>query len=166
MNGNTLVYNVPTSCNHSFQVNGTRIAYIDSNGMTIGTSPVATQSYVTGLEYITSSPGVKLNMNSNSISFTNNGAGITWANNNSQIYDDGNLHINTDDSIYISAPTQFYVTTPTALFSGNVYMQSNLLASQSWVTSQFNNPTFTGSLIVTYTNASCYMLCQSLTGNN
>ena len=63
MNGNTLVYNVPSSCNHLFQVNGTRIAYIDSSGMTIGTS------------------GVRLNILSNSISFTNSGAGIAWGNN-------------------------------------------------------------------------------------
>ena len=92
---------------------------------------------------ITATPGVTLNMNSNIIVFSNNGAGLVWGNNYSQIYDDGNLHINTDDYIYISAPTQFNVTTPTASFSGNIYMGSNLLASQSWVLNQFNSPTFT-----------------------
>ena len=32
-----------------------------------------------------------------SISFPNNGAGLTWGNNYSQIYDNGNLNISTDD---------------------------------------------------------------------
>jgi len=35
MNGNTLVYNVPSGMIHSFQVNGTQIAYINSAGITV-----------------------------------------------------------------------------------------------------------------------------------
>ena len=58
-----------------------------------------------GNSLITATPGVTLNMNSNSIAFSNNSAGLVWGNNYSQIYDDGNLHINTDDFINISAPT-------------------------------------------------------------
>ena len=46
-------------------------------------------------------------MNGNTISFNNTGAGLIWGNNDSEIYDDSNLHINSDDTMYISAPTQF-----------------------------------------------------------
>ena len=50
----------------------------------------ASQGYVTSRGYITSTPGSTLSMNSNSITFLNNGAGLTWGNNYSQIYDNGN----------------------------------------------------------------------------
>ena len=109
INGNTLVYNVPTSSIHSFQVNGTQSCYVNAAGLV---------------------------MNGNKISFSNNGAGLSWGNNYSQIYDNGNLYIVTDDYMNISAPTQLIVSSPNTSFSGNVYMGSNLLASQSWVTSQ------------------------------
>ena len=33
MNGNTLVYNAPSSCIHSFQVNGTQLCYVNSTGL-------------------------------------------------------------------------------------------------------------------------------------
>ena len=100
-----------------------------------GVTP-ATQSYVTGLGYITATPGANLNMNTYTIAFSNSGAGLKWGNNYSQIYDDSNLHINTDDVMYISAPTQLNITSPNTYFTGNVYTNNNLLASQSWVQSQ------------------------------
>ena len=71
-------------------------------------------------------------MNSNSTSFTNNGAGLTWKNNYSQIYDDAYLNIKTDDSLYISAPTQISVTSANSYFSGNMNMNNNLLATHSY----------------------------------
>ena len=38
------------------------------------------QSYVTGLSYITATPGIHLAMNSDSIMFSNNGAGLVFIN--------------------------------------------------------------------------------------
>ena len=64
----------------------------------------ASQGYVTSRGYITSTPGTTLSMNSNSIIFSNNSEGLSWGNNYSQIYDNGNFCINTD-----------------AYFSGDVY---------------------------------------------
>ena len=77
-----------------------------TSALNVASNPVATQNYVTSRNYITSKPGDLLKMMSNSISFTNNGAGITWANNNSQIYDNGNLYITTDDYLNISCQSQ------------------------------------------------------------
>jgi len=57
---------------------------------------------------------------SGNISFSNTGPGITWGNNNSQIYDDSNLHISTDDTLYISAPTLCSITTPNCSLSGSL----------------------------------------------
>ena len=58
-------------------------------------------------------------MHGNTIGFSNNGAGLKWGNNYSQIYDNGNLYIVTDDYLNITAPTQLTVTSPNAYFSGN-----------------------------------------------
>ena len=97
----------------------------------VNTNTLATQSYVTGLNYITATPGAQLSMNSNNITFTNNGAGLVWGNYCSQIYDDANLHITTDDSMYISAIVQLIVTAANTYFSGNVYMNNNLLLTST-----------------------------------
>ena len=35
MNGNTLVYNAPSTARHSFQINGTEIGYINSAGFNV-----------------------------------------------------------------------------------------------------------------------------------
>ena len=59
-------------------------------------------------------------MNSNSITFTKNGAGLLWGNNNSQIYDDSNLQISSVANILIYSPTQVTVTSSNAYFSGDV----------------------------------------------
>jgi hypothetical protein len=103
MNGGQLVYNVTTGAMHSFQVDGTQVAYFNSGGLA---------------------------MNSNSIGFTNNGAGLKWGtNSNSQIYDNDNLYITTDDYLNITAPTQINITSNDTYFSGNVYNYESLLAS-------------------------------------
>ena len=95
--------------------------------------------------------------------------------NYSRIYDDSNLHITTDDTMYISAPSQLNITSPSSYFSGNVYTNNNLLASQSWVQSQnylTSSPssltvgTLMGNPIVSYANSNCYLQCLSATGNN
>ena len=57
---------------------------------------------------------------SGNISFPNNGVGINWGNNYSQIYDDSNLHISTDDTLYINAPTLCSITTPNCSLSGSL----------------------------------------------
>ena len=77
-------------------------------------------------------------MMSDSISFTNNGAGITWGNsNNSQIYDDSNLYISSVANILLYTPTQVTVTSPNTYFTGDMYSNSNnILASQAWVNNQ------------------------------
>ena len=54
MNAAQLVYNVPSGQIHSFQVNGAQVAYINSTGITVGSSTVATQSWVTSQNYLTS----------------------------------------------------------------------------------------------------------------
>ena len=93
---------------------------------------------MTSRGYITSSQNALLTMNSNNISFTNYGAGITWGNsNNSQIYDDSNLHISSFANILLYTPTQVTVTSPNAYFTGDVYSNNNLLASQTWVNNQY-----------------------------
>ena len=74
---------------------------------------------------------------SNSISFMYNGAGITWANNNSQIYDDSNLNIKTDDYLYVSCLTQMPVTVADSYFSGNLCSIEGIVASQTWVNNNF-----------------------------
>jgi hypothetical protein len=38
------------------------------------------------------------------INFPNNGTGLSWGNDYSKIYDNGNLHIDTDDNMYMRAP--------------------------------------------------------------
>ena len=109
MNGDTLIYNVPSGMYHSFQANGAQVAYFYSGGLA---------------------------MNSNTIGFSNTHAGLSWGSNYSRIYDDSNLNITTDDAMYISAPTQLNITSPSSYFSGNVYTNNNVLASQSWVQGQ------------------------------
>jgi len=105
MNGYTLIYNVVSSAIHSFQVNGTQVAYFNSGGLA---------------------------MNSNSIGFSNNGAGLKWGtNSNSQIYDNGNLYITTDDYLNISCPTQMSVSATDSYFSGNLHSVEGLIASQT-----------------------------------
>ena len=74
-----------------------------------------TQSYVTGLNYITATPGIQLTMNSNNIAFSNNGAGLSWGRNYSRIYDDSNLHITTDEIMYISSPNQLNITSSSSI---------------------------------------------------
>ena len=97
MNSGQLVYNVPSSQIHLFQVNGVQIAYVNSGGtcntfrvmlqawsilqytmfhqctISIGSTTAATQSwvqsYVTGMEYITATPYIQLAINSDSIMF-------------------------------------------------------------------------------------------------
>ena len=99
---------------------------------------LCSEDWVTNRAYITSSPGALLTMNSNHISFTNNGAGIIWGSSGqSRIYDNGNLYITTDDNLYITAPTQLSVTATDSYFSGNVYNYESLLASQTWVNNNF-----------------------------
>ena len=51
-------------------------------------------------------------------------AAISWGNNFSNIYDNGDLHINTDDNLYISAPTLLSITSNTVTISGNVTANS------------------------------------------
>ena len=92
MNGGTLVYNTTSGAKHAFQINGTEYAHIDSTGLTMTTN----------------------------ISFPNNGAGLTWGNNYSQIYDNGNLNISTDDYMYIYAPTSCTITSPNTSLSGSL----------------------------------------------
>ena len=75
-------------------------------------------------------------MNSNNISFTNSGAGLPWGNNNSQIYDDSNLHISSFANVLIYTPSQLTV----GKLSGNP--------------------------IVSWTSNNCYIQCLSTTGNN
>ena len=113
-------------------------------------------------------------MNSNII-FSNNGAGLTWGNNYTQIYDNGNLYINTDDYLNISAPTQVSVTSANSYFSGNIYSNNNILATQSWVNSQYYltaSPSqltvgkLMGNPIISWTSNNCYIQALSTTGNN
>ena len=147
MNGGQLVYNVTTGAMHSFQVDGTQVAYFNSGGLA---------------------------MNSNSIGFSNNGAGLVWGNNYSQIYDNGNLYITTDNYLNISAPTRINITSTDTYFSGNVYNYESLLASQNWVNlnflttspSQLTVGKLIGNPIISYTNANCYIQALSATGNN
>ena len=95
------------------------------------------QSYVTSRRYIISSQNALLTMNSNNISFTNNGAWLTWYNNNSQIYDDSNLHISSVANIVIYTPTQVTVTSPSVDCTSDVYSNNAILASQQWVNNQY-----------------------------
>ena len=60
-------------------------------------------------------------MNSNSITLSNNGAGLSWGNNYTHICDNGNLYTNTADYLNISAPTQVTITSANSYFSDNVY---------------------------------------------
>ena len=58
MNAGQLVYSVPTGQPHSFQVNKAQVVGINSTviGITVGSSTLATQTYITSQGYITSSP--------------------------------------------------------------------------------------------------------------
>ena len=150
------------------------ITNLSCTSIAIGSNAVATQSYVTTRGFITSTPGTALTMNSNNITFSNNGAGLVWGNNYSQIYDNGNLYITTDDYLNISAPTRINITSTDTYFSGNVYNYESLLASQNWVNlnflttspSQLTVGKLIGNPIISYTNANCYIQALSATGNN
>ena len=67
---------------------------------------------------------------------SNNGTEISWGNSYSQTYDNGNLYINTNDHLNISAPTQVNITSSNSYFSGDVYLNNNISASQAWVNNQ------------------------------
>ena len=105
-------------------------------------------------------------MNSNNVTFSNNGAGLSWGNNNSRIYDNGNLYIVTDDYLNITAPTQLIVTSPSSYFSGNMYTNNNLVASQSWVQSQNYLTTSPATITVTGTANLNAMSINNGTGNS
>ena len=52
--------------------------------------------------------------------FPNNGAGLIWGSNKSQIYDDSNLQISTDDYMYLYAPMiiKCVITSPSTSLTG------------------------------------------------
>ena len=147
---------------------------VPSGTITIGSSTAALDSYVNTRGYITSTPGSVLTMNSTNISFTNDGAGLTWGNNNSRIYDDLHLNIATNDYLCIKAPTQPSVTATDSYFSGNLYLVEGLVASQTWVNNIFLTTNLTqltverliGNPIVSYTTTTCFIHCLLTTGNN
>ena len=56
----------------------------------------------------------------NGVKFNNDGTGIVWGNNYSQIMDNGDLHINTDDNMWMSAPAKLDVATPNMIVHGHV----------------------------------------------
>ena len=67
-----------------------------------------------------------------------------------------------------SAPTQLTLTSPNAYFTGNVYSNNNLLATQAWVNSKYyltsSPPQLTlgklmGNPIVSWTSNNCYIQC-------
>ena len=65
------------------------------------------------------------------ISMQNNGSGITWGNNQSRIYDNGDLHIDTDDTLHLLAPSSVDVQTP-RIDVKNPSTGQNLRFSSAW----------------------------------
>ena len=61
-------------------------------------------------------------MNSNSILFVQNGAGLIWGNFNSRIYDNSQMNIAPNDYLYINEPTKVTVTSMESNFSGAITM--------------------------------------------
>ena len=123
---------------HSFQINGTEYTHIDSNGLTMTTN----------------------------ISFPNNGAGLRWGNNYSQIYDDSNLHISTDNYIYLSAPTSCIITSPSPSLTGSLTC-TNIICNSIQVnsTTQPPNSNYIG-YSYTYSTSSSYTMTTSWSNIN
>jgi hypothetical protein len=72
---------------------------------------------ITATPIIYANSGIKLQN-------TGSGFGITWGNNASNIYDDGNLYITTDDVMYINAPISLTITSSAIYFTGNLFMNN------------------------------------------
>ena len=86
-----------------------------------------------------------------SISFPNNGAGLTCGNNYRQIYDDSNLHISTDDYMYLSAPTSCVITSQRTSLTGSLTC-TNITCNSIQVnsTTQPPNSNYIGSVSYTH----------------